>query len=345
MNRKIYLLSAITMVLMACSSNEFKKAKDGSEYKIISDGKGSKAVAGNFMQLNVLAKYKDSVLFNSFENGSPVFMPYDTAQLPPFFKDIHEGDSMIIRMSTDTLIKKGQSAPFMKKGEHIYQHFKVVKLFATKEQADSVAKIYEPIAKERARKRTMEQIQKFLGDNAAQLNVDDKILADYISAKKIAAVKAPWGTYVAISAPGTGENISDTSVAVVRYTGRTLADTVFDSNIDPKFGHPQPINVDMSQIGSVILGWNDGLKMLKKGSKAKFLIPSILGYGKNGNGDKIKANENLIFDIEVVDIISSAQYMAEQMEMQRKQMEMQRMMQEQMQKQQQQQQQAPQQQK
>jgi FKBP-type peptidyl-prolyl cis-trans isomerase len=341
MKRKIYLLAAVTMLLMACKSNEFKKAKDGSEYKIISNEKGNKAIAGNFMQLNILAKYKDSVLFSSMESGSPVFMPYDTAQLPQFFKDVREGDSLIIKMSTDTLIKKGQSAPFMKKSEHIYQYFKIEKLFATKEQADNAAKIYEPIAKERARKKTMEQVKKYLADNAAQLNTDDKILSDYMAARKISAVKAPWGTYVAISVPGIGENLTDSSIAVVKYTGRTLADTVFDSNIDPKFGHPQPYTVDLSQVGGVIMGWIDGLKQLKKGSKAKFLIPSLLGYGKNGNGERIKPNENLIFDIEVIDIISSAQYQVQQMEMQRRQMEMQQ----QMQQQQQQQQQAPQQQK
>jgi FKBP-type peptidyl-prolyl cis-trans isomerase len=161
-------------------------------------------------------------------------------------------------------------------------------------------------------------------------------LSDYLAAHKLTATKAPWGTYVVITNPGTGDNINDTSVAVVNYTGRTIQDTVFDSNTDPKFGHKEPIMVDLNQLNSVILGWNDGLKMLKKGSKAQFYIPSSLGYGKTGNGEKIKANENLIFDIEVVDIITPAQYQAKQMEQQQKMMEMQQKMQQQIQQQQQQ---------
>ncbi len=57
------------------------------------------------------------------------------------------------------------------------------------------------------------------------------------------------------------------------------------------------------------------------------LIPSSLGYGKSGSGDKIKPNENLVFNIEIVDVITPAQYQAKQMEQQRKQMEMQQKMQ------------------
>lgn len=134
MNRSSYLIAAIILFFAGCTDNAFKKAPDGAEYKIISNEKGTKAVAGNFIQINILAKYKDSVLFSSIENSMPRFMPYDTAQLPPFFKNIREGDSLIIRVSTDTLIKNGQSAPYMKKNEYVYQYFKIVKVFPSRQK-------------------------------------------------------------------------------------------------------------------------------------------------------------------------------------------------------------------
>ncbi len=34
-------------------------------------------------------------------------------------------DSIVVRISTDTLIAKNQAAPFMKKGQFVYQYFKV----------------------------------------------------------------------------------------------------------------------------------------------------------------------------------------------------------------------------
>ena len=71
MKRSFYLMAAIVLFAAGCADNTpFKKAPDGSEYKIIVNQKGKKAVAGNFMQLNILAKYKDSVLFSSIENST-----------------------------------------------------------------------------------------------------------------------------------------------------------------------------------------------------------------------------------------------------------------------------------
>jgi hypothetical protein len=87
--------------------------------------------------------------------------------------------------------------------------------------------------------------------------------------------------------------------------------TLFDSNTDPSKGHVEPFNVNLTddvELGAgVIKGWTDGLKMLNKGAKAKFYIPSPLAYGKQKVGNDIKENSILIFDIEVVDVLNRAQ--------------------------------------
>ena len=338
--KQLFYLVITSLLLFSCKQSS-KKFTDGTEYKIISDGKGAKIMNGNFIEVEVLKKYKDSVLFNSREI-MPQFGMYDTAQFPPLFKEIFKnirvGDSVYTRNLVDSIYKMGNMPPFAKKGEYETTTYKFTNVFLTKEQTDSAYNKWLPLAKVRSAKKMTEQIQKDLKTNAPQLKADDKILSDYIAAHNLTAVKAPWGTYVVITTPGTGENITDSSVAVVNYTGRTLVDSVFDSNTDPKFGHVQPLNVEIAQVGSIILGWTDGLKQLKKGSKAKLFVPSSLGYGKTGNGDKIKPNENLMFDIEVLDVLTPAQYQAQQMDQQKKMMEAQQKMQQQMQQQQQQQQ-------
>lgn len=344
--KQLFFLIFSGLVLFSCNE-PLKKASDGTEYRIISEGSGPRIVNGNFIQVEILKKYKDSVLYDS-RDLMPQFGLYDTAQFPPLFKELFKnikvGDSVFTKNLVDSIYKTSALPAYAKKGEYEITTYKFTNVYTTKEQTDSAYNKWLPIAKVRAAKKMNEQIKNDLKKNEAQLKTDDKILSDYITAKKLTAVKGPWGTYVVITTPGTGDNISDSSVAIVKYTGKTLADTVFDSNIDPKFNHTDPINVDMSQLGSVIVGWTEGLKLMKKGSKGSFLIPSTLAYGKTGQGDKIRANENLIFDIEVVDVLTPAQYQVKQMEMQQKQMEMQQKMQEQMQRQQQQQQ-APQQQK
>jgi FKBP-type peptidyl-prolyl cis-trans isomerase len=54
--------------------------------------------------------------------------------------------------------------------------------------------------------------------------------------------------------------------------------------------------------GQVIPGWEEGMALLKKGSKAKLFIPSPLAYGPQERGDKLPANSVLVFDIDVTDI-------------------------------------------
>ena len=336
--KQLFYLVITGLVFLSSCKEETKKFTDGTEYRIISNDKGQQIVNGNFIEVEILKKYKDSVLYDS-RDIMPNFGLYDTAQFPPLFKvifkNIKVGDSVYTRNLVDS-IYKGNLPPYAKKGEYEITTYKFKNVFTTKEQTDSAYQKWLPIAKARSAKKMNEQIQKELKANEAQIKADDKVITDYIATHQLVATKAPWGTYVVITTPGTGENLTDTSIAVVKYTGKTLADTVFDSNVDPKFGHTDPISVDLGQVGSVILGWTDALKQMKKGSKGKFLIPSSLGYGKTGSGN-IKPNEILLFDIEVIDVITPAQYQAQQMELQRKQMEMQQRMQEQMQRQQQQQ--------
>jgi FKBP-type peptidyl-prolyl cis-trans isomerase FkpA len=335
MNRSICLVAAALLIFATgCKQQDFKKDKDGTEYKIISNSSGKKAVAGDVMQVNVYAKYKDSILFSSIEKSMPRFLPYDTAQLPSYFKEIHEGDSLVLRQSTDSLIKSGNAATFMKKGNYLVQSFKIVKLLPSMAAADSVAKTYQAAAKVINRKMVIDKVEKEIASNDSLVKADDKIIKDYMAKNNLTGTKTKWGTYVVIDTLGTGPTLSDTDVAVIQYTGRTFDDSTFDSNTIPKFGHPQPLFVDMSEY-RVIAGWIDGLKLMSKGSKGKFLVPSYLAYGANGAPPRIAPNSNLVFDIKVTDVIDQAQYQVE-MEKQQKQMEQQRQMMQQLQQMQQQ---------
>jgi FKBP-type peptidyl-prolyl cis-trans isomerase len=51
----------------------------------------------------------------------------------------------------------------------------------------------------------------------------------------------------------------------------------------------------------VIPGWDQGIAMLNKGSKAVLLIPSPLAYGTRSAGADIPANAVLRFEVELVD--------------------------------------------
>lgn len=259
----------------------------------------------------------------------------DSVSTPlPFFKilkQLKKGDSVVIRMLTDTVFKDQptQMPPFMKKGKYLYTHVSMVNIFKTQQEADSANQAEAIAAKPRIYKKQVEEIEKGLAGKKTQIDAECKVIEAYLAKNNIKATKTKWGTYVAINTEGTGEKLTSKDIATVNYTGRTLdSGKVFDSNIDPKFQHVQPMDVNLGELGGSILGWNDAIMQLKKGCKATAYIPATLGYGDNGNGERIKPGANLIFDIEITDVMTEEAFMAKQKAMQQMQQEMMKKMQE-----------------
>ena len=107
MTKAAFFLTFIVLSLNVFSqtttdTTTYTKTPDGSEYKIFASASGAKLVTGNFMELNVVAKYKDSLLFSTTEEGMPQYGLYDTANFPsPFkeiFKSISVGDSLVLKI-------------------------------------------------------------------------------------------------------------------------------------------------------------------------------------------------------------------------------------------------------
>ncbi|MFO7446639.1 MAG: FKBP-type peptidyl-prolyl cis-trans isomerase [Ignavibacteriaceae bacterium] len=95
---------------------------------------------------------------------------------------------------------------------------------------------------------------------------------------------------------GEGESPDSGDVVSVHYSGFLPDGTMFDSSVER--GEPFVFTIGR---GQVIKGWDEGIALLKEGSKAKLIIPSTLGYGERGSGP-IPPNSNLIFDVELVDV-------------------------------------------
>ena len=310
------ILSVNTIAQTNPDTLEFSKAADGSEYKIYTSAGRIKLVTGNFMELNVTATYKDSLLFSTYQDGMPQYGIYDTAGFPtPFkeaFNNIHTGDSVVLKISTDSIMAKGQIAPFMQKGGFIYQTYRISGVFTTKEQTDSAQQTHMLAAKERAYKKQADQIQKNLDENKELLAAESKLIETYLAKNKLKAIKTNWGTYVVIKKEGSGKKLVSGNIATINYTGKSFKNgKVFDSNTDPKFKHVTPYDVPVGQLSGIIAGWPDGLLQMKKGTLATIYIPSSLAYGKQGRMPAIQPDEILVFDMNVVKVSNEPGFVSE----------------------------------
>jgi len=86
----------------------------------------------------------------------------------------------------------------------------------------------------------------------------------------------------------------------VHYTGMLEDGTVFDSSVE----RGEPIEFPLGA-GFVIPGWDIGIADMHVGEKAILTIPSALGYGPQGSPPDIPPNATLIFEVELVEIVSA----------------------------------------
>ena len=97
---------------------------------------------------------------------------------------------------------------------------------------------------------------------------------------------------------GDGKEANDYNKVVVNYTGKLEDGSIFDSSLSPG---KEPFTFTLG-VGSVIKGWDMGVKGMKVGGKRKLKIPPELGYGERGAGNVIPPEATLIFEVELIEV-------------------------------------------
>ncbi|BCY28763.1 peptidylprolyl isomerase [Flavobacterium okayamense] len=143
----------------------------------------------------------------------------------------------------------------------------------------------------------IEAFRKFEGSREQRL-ADEKRLAEEALEKLAAGFqKTESGLRYQIIQKGSGKQAEKGKKVSVHYQGALDNGQVFDSSYKRK----QPIDFTLG-VGQVIEGWDEGISLLKVGDKARFVIPSYLGYGSRGAGGVIPPNATLVFDVELMDV-------------------------------------------
>jgi FKBP-type peptidyl-prolyl cis-trans isomerase FkpA len=282
MKLRTYLLVALTLLAFSCKQKPYKTTAKGLKYKIYNSTGGEKAKLGDVIKFKYwIYTDKDSELSNSGGKGKVFMDRLFGARFGSFtegFMMLAKGDSAAFFILADSMTK-GQPDPKLKAGSLVRY---VIKMLDIKSSAEF----------EKDQKKAIEEEQKLAEANKAK---EPQLIEDYIKTKAPNAVKADSGVYYVIEKEGKGRKPKDGDSIVAHYAGSLIDGKEFDND------HGQPFTFKMGS-HQVIPGWEIGFRQLKKGTKAKLIIPSKMAYGPRGYGKEIPPYSPLIFEVELVDV-------------------------------------------
>jgi len=294
----------------------YKKLNSGLEYAIVVDKPTSpRPKEGDVIKVNMQSVCNNRMLYSTYQTnkGKPAEF---SVNKPNFKGDLIEaimfmtpGDSLVCLVDADALFKSSNNKKpdFIKSGDKVQYFIKLVSI-----------KTKEDLQKEQQAaftKQINDQMEKQKKDAAKQMTKEDKQLQTYFTKNNLKPVKTVSGLYYTITEEGTGEMPKIGDTVTMNYTGTLLDGTKFDSNEDTAFHHVAPFQFALGK-GQVIRGWDEGVALLKKDSKATFYIPSPMAYGAqsrpggDANPKGIPANSILLFDVQLKDIKVASPTMA-----------------------------------
>jgi peptidylprolyl isomerase len=128
------------------------------------------------------------------------------------------------------------------------------------------------------------------------IEVKDHIVAELWDVDQTKLNTTESGLMYFIVDQGEGDFATDGNVVTVHYSGFLKDGTKFDSSVE----RDEPFTFVIGN-KQVIAGWDEGIKLLKRGGKVRLVIPPSLGYGDITAG-KIPPGSTLIFDVELLDV-------------------------------------------
>ena len=117
------------------------------------------------------------------------------------------------------------------------------------------------------------------------------------NAQRDGIVVTESGLQYEVVTAGEGASPGPDDKVEVHYRGTLIDGTVFDSSYD----RGQTVTFGVTQ---VIPGWTEALQLMKEGDKYNLYIPSELAYGAGGAGQVIGPNSTLIFEVELIKVLS-----------------------------------------
>jgi len=283
----IYLLSVF--FLIGCNNkdsenNRFKTADSGLRYQLHeSFPNNEKPITGDVVILDLIYQTTEGdVLFNSHDSERTYMRTIKGPTHPGgSFEDglnmLNIGDSASFKINAQDFYRftlRQENLPEnISSNDDVIVHVRMKNILKKEAYANQLDKNYH-------------------SDEATEM----ELLENYLKITNTTAEPTESGLYYIPKQAGSGEKAKPGDKVSVHYTGSLISGKVFDSSIGKS-----PIQFTLGT-GQVIPGWDEGIAMMKKGEKAKLIIPSKLAYGKRGAGQDILPYSTLVFDVELINI-------------------------------------------
>lgn len=139
-------------------------------------------------------------------------------------------------------------------------------------------------------------VESLLKANKQLVRTEDQQINDFISRYGWKMNETGTGLRYLIYKNGEGEKVIKGKEVTISYTVSLLNGEVCYSS--EKSGN----KIFIVGKGGVETGLEEGILFLKKGDRAKIILPSHLAFGLVGDGDKIPAKATLVYDLEILEI-------------------------------------------
>ncbi len=296
MKHNLFFSLLCILIIAGCSSEGRRmKTDSGYEYQVVRKGASSDPIPVNsYVFFNMALSQKDSVLQSTADGGKPSILKVlddnkTYGQLRPLvdlLATLHEGDSFLFYFPLDSFNRLPPD--FEGFTEPMVYHVGIVDVMDEarfEEYSDSIQAEQEKVRQlVRDRLPEVESLTKSTWTSYTKGQLANQLQTTESGLKYLIHEAGTAGDM-----PVIGDQVA------VHYYGMLVSDgTMFDNS----FKGGQPYQFPLG-VGQVIRGWDEGIALLKKGTKATLFIPASLGYGVAGSPPRIPENAELMFYVEL----------------------------------------------
>jgi FKBP-type peptidyl-prolyl cis-trans isomerase FkpA len=137
-------------------------------------------------------------------------------------------------------------------------------------------------------KKEMAELNKYM------VQKDRERISNYIERKGLHMTESPTGLWYLIKSEGSGSYLKDNDRVVMEYECHLLDGTSCYSS-----GESGTKEVILGR-STMEAGLNQGLRLLKPGGEAIFILPPFLAYGLTGDGKRIPSRAVIVYNINIL---------------------------------------------